>query len=133
MYKALYKIYAPHVSTKTVWVTSKLYGRRIRKRKQKIRTRGLQDPPVSTRFPIWIDAICINQQDNEEKDHQVQHMGEIYRNAKLVVVWLGPSKDNSNLAMQSIPALSRTMRTIPFEIPNTELHSYDLPRERNPI
>jgi hypothetical protein len=88
---------------------------------------------VSTRFPIWIDAICINQQDNEEKDHQVQHMGEIYRNAKLVVVWLGPSKDNSNLAMQSIPALSRTMRTIPFEIPNTELHSYDLPRERNPI
>jgi hypothetical protein len=93
----------------------------------------LQDPPVSTRFPIWIDAICINQQDNEEKYHQVQHVGEVYRDAKLVVVWLGPSKDNRNLATQSIPALSRTMRTIPFLIPNTELHPYDLPRENKPI
>ena len=31
---------------------------------------------------IWIDAICINQQDNDEKAAQVRQMGEIYRQAE---------------------------------------------------
>ena len=30
----------------------------------------------------WIDAICINQQDNNEKAAQVRQMGEIYRQAE---------------------------------------------------
>jgi hypothetical protein len=38
---------------------------------------------------LWIDAICINQQDDEEKAHQVQMMRQIYSLAKDVVVWLG--------------------------------------------
>jgi hypothetical protein len=38
---------------------------------------------------VWIDAICINQKDNEEKAWQVQLMGEIYRRAKGVIVYLG--------------------------------------------
>jgi hypothetical protein len=39
--------------------------------------------------PLWIDAICINQTDLVEKSHQVQRMGEIYRDAEEVLVWLG--------------------------------------------
>jgi hypothetical protein len=38
---------------------------------------------------LWVDAICINQAENEEKGHQVQHMGQIYERARMVVVWLG--------------------------------------------
>ncbi|KAH3956880.1 hypothetical protein HBH64_240440 [Parastagonospora nodorum] len=38
---------------------------------------------------IWIDAICINQSDLREKGHQVALMGQIYRDAQRVVVWLG--------------------------------------------
>ncbi|KAH6724865.1 heterokaryon incompatibility protein-domain-containing protein [Leptodontidium sp. MPI-SDFR-AT-0119] len=38
---------------------------------------------------IWIDAICINQENNAEKSNQVSMMGEIYSNAKSVRVWLG--------------------------------------------
>ena len=42
---------------------------------------------------LWIDALCINQKDDEEslaeKNHQVRLMGEVYRRAKLVLVWLG--------------------------------------------
>jgi hypothetical protein len=38
---------------------------------------------------LWIDAICINQSDLGEKGHQVALMGQIYRNAQRVVVWLG--------------------------------------------
>lgn len=47
---------------------------------------------------LWIDAICINQIDVLEKNHQVARMGEIYKNATLVHVWLGPEDSNSNLA-----------------------------------
>ncbi|KAH8652699.1 heterokaryon incompatibility protein-domain-containing protein [Tricladium varicosporioides] len=38
---------------------------------------------------IWIDAICINQNDNEERGLQVGIMGEIYRKAEQVLIWLG--------------------------------------------
>jgi hypothetical protein len=38
---------------------------------------------------IWVDAICINQDDNEEKSYQVPLMGSIYSSASRVVVWLG--------------------------------------------
>lgn len=45
----------------------------------------------------WIDALCINQGDNEEKNSQVQMMGQIYGEAELVLVWLGtvPSGPNN--------------------------------------
>jgi hypothetical protein len=37
---------------------------------------------------LWIDAICINQEDIPEKNSQVQQMQEIYQHAQKVVVWL---------------------------------------------
>ncbi|CAG8955960.1 hypothetical protein HYFRA_00008814 [Hymenoscyphus fraxineus] len=41
---------------------------------------------------LWIDAICINQDDAAEKSHQVQRMAQVYRNASQTVAWLG--RDN---------------------------------------
>lgn len=38
---------------------------------------------------LWVDALCINQNDIEERAKQVQIMGEIYGNAYRTVVWLG--------------------------------------------
>lgn len=40
---------------------------------------------------IWIDAICINQSDDEEKALQVLQMRDIYAQAEETFVWLGPS------------------------------------------
>ncbi|KAF2195641.1 hypothetical protein K469DRAFT_545346, partial [Zopfia rhizophila CBS 207.26] len=37
---------------------------------------------------IWVDSLCINQDDNEEKSHQVGLMGEIYKTAEQVILWL---------------------------------------------
>lgn len=46
---------------------------------------------------LWIDAICINQNDNIEKGHQVQMMRDIYAKATTVCVWLGEdTKDTSS-------------------------------------
>ncbi|KAK5629540.1 hypothetical protein RRF57_005255 [Xylaria bambusicola] len=37
---------------------------------------------------LWIDAICINQDNNEERTRQVQFMAKIYARASRVIVWL---------------------------------------------
>jgi hypothetical protein len=37
---------------------------------------------------LWIDAICINQDDVAERNHQVGIMGDIYRRADKVLVWI---------------------------------------------
>lgn len=49
---------------------------------------------------LWIDAICINQQDLRERSSQVRMMGDIYRSADRVVIWLGTEKDNSAQALE---------------------------------
>ena len=41
---------------------------------------------------IWLDAICINQDDIQERSHQVQEMKRIYSGAKCVYSWLGHDK-----------------------------------------
>ncbi|KAG5807705.1 hypothetical protein H9Q74_007679 [Fusarium xylarioides] len=39
--------------------------------------------------PLWIDAICINQDDIAERNSQVAMMSQIYGSARCVVAWLG--------------------------------------------
>jgi hypothetical protein len=51
---------------------------------------------------VWIDAICINQNDLEERAMQVQFMAKIYWSASRVVVWLGAESDESGEICQLI-------------------------------
>ncbi|KAK1621786.1 heterokaryon incompatibility protein-domain-containing protein [Colletotrichum phormii] len=54
---------------------------------------------------LWIDAICINQQDNTEKDHQVRRIGTIFKHAARVIGFLGPEDHNSGRAFESLRQL----------------------------
>jgi hypothetical protein len=58
--------------------------------------------PTEAAPAIWIDSICINQNDIAERSHQVSRMYDIYRCARSVIVWLGPAKDNSDVALRFI-------------------------------
>jgi hypothetical protein len=58
---------------------------------------------------VWVDAICINQQDLEERSHQVKRMGAIYQEAYQVVVWLGNAQDEAD---KDIASLSITYDSI---------------------
>lgn len=54
---------------------------------------------------LWIDAICINQEDIKERSAQVKRMASIYSLAHRVVVWLGPGSPSSSLAMSTLEYL----------------------------
>jgi hypothetical protein len=48
---------------------------------------------------IWVDAISINQDDHDEKGHQIELMRHICGNATYVNVWLGEHADGSEVVM----------------------------------
>ncbi|OAL45898.1 HET-domain-containing protein, partial [Pyrenochaeta sp. DS3sAY3a] len=51
---------------------------------------------------LWIDAICINQNDNIEKGYQVQMMRDIYAKASSVCVWLGSGTKATSSAFEMV-------------------------------
>ena len=54
---------------------------------------------------LWIDAICINQDDIPERSEQVNKMGSIYSHARRVVLWLGEEADESASAFKILRSL----------------------------
>jgi hypothetical protein len=51
---------------------------------------------------LWVDALCINQQDLDERSSQVQLMGEIFGAASCVLIWLGEAVESSKLAFETV-------------------------------
>ncbi len=56
---------------------------------------------------LWIDAICINQQDVPERSAEVGRMGLIYSRAARTIIWLGPASVNSTLAIETLHSLGQ--------------------------
>ncbi|KAE9378931.1 HET-domain-containing protein [Stipitochalara longipes BDJ] len=56
---------------------------------------------------IWIDAICINQEDTRERNEQVRMMRTVYQTAEEVFVWLGLEEEDSYRAMQFLQNMDR--------------------------
>jgi hypothetical protein len=62
----------------------------------------MRKKPGFFKLPIWIDAMCINQDDLGEREAQIQRMDEIYASAWATVVWLGPAGADGSLALQAV-------------------------------
>lgn len=78
--------------------TNNQVGLRIRKNlAEAIRYLRLIDRPRV----MWIDAICVDQENKPERNKQVPRMADIFKSASRVVAWLGPGSENSRLAMLS--------------------------------
>ncbi|KAF4450205.1 hypothetical protein F53441_6639 [Fusarium austroafricanum] len=65
---------------------------------------------------IWVDAICINQEDDSEKEQQIMLMGNIYTWAETVYVWLGAGSTVTDQAAEYICAISQ-FRLFPVQVP----------------
>lgn len=55
---------------------------------------------------LWIDAICINQEDDDEKSEQIPLMRSIYAQADRVIVWLGEAMQDGDEALKIIQRLA---------------------------
>ncbi|KAF4984582.1 hypothetical protein FZEAL_258 [Fusarium zealandicum] len=76
----------------------------------------------------WADAICINQNDNIEKGHQVDLMGVIYASARDVLVWLGAdTTDSSHEAFRCLRTINEKLYT------RTDQEWYIPTKEESPI
>ncbi|KAI6090006.1 HET-domain-containing protein [Hypoxylon rubiginosum] len=64
------------------------------------------DPDEYYGRDLWIDAICIDQDNNDERCQQVSIMADIYRSAKCVIIWLGPADEFTGPAWELTNALS---------------------------
>jgi hypothetical protein len=56
---------------------------------------------------LWIDQICIDQTNIQERNEQVARMGHVYRSAKTTIIWLGSGVEetdscNADWAMKMI-------------------------------
>lgn len=57
---------------------------------------------------LWIDAICINQQDLAERAAQVEIMNQVYKRASSTVVWLGKGDSQTKPALRLYESILRT-------------------------
>lgn len=54
---------------------------------------------------LWIDQVCINQDDISERSLQVPRMGAIYSSAFQVLIWIGEEDDDSRLGLRFLLTL----------------------------
>jgi hypothetical protein len=88
-FDALSYVWGPQTPAKYIIVDGRRLhvGRNLKRALQDIR--GDDDEPLL----IWVDAICIDQEDRTERASQVQLMRYIYESAKTVRVWIDEKID----------------------------------------
>ena len=59
---------------------------------------------------LWIDQICINQEDLDEKSRQVILMSKIYQRAWSTIVWLGEEAHDSDNAMDTLRTINEALQ-----------------------
>jgi len=65
---------------------------------------------------LWVDALCIDQSCVAERSSQVTMMGEIYKSAARVVVWLGPGDPESDFVFAVMRRLGKlSCFALPFQ------------------
>ncbi|EMD68559.1 hypothetical protein COCSADRAFT_109190 [Bipolaris sorokiniana ND90Pr] len=76
-------------------------------------TKNLEQALQALRQPrqrriLWIDAICIRQDDNAERSRQVSYMRSVYNNASRIIIWLGQKDATVRRAFEFAQKLAMT-------------------------
>ncbi|PVH74625.1 HET-domain-containing protein, partial [Cadophora sp. DSE1049] len=83
---------------------------------------------------LWIDALCINQTDTEERNYQVSRMDYIYHSASRCIAWIGKAEirpdleaDDCKLAMEFITRVSihEDETKLPITLSSQERREHD--------
>ena len=79
----------------------------------------LQRLRLYERRSLWIDALCIDQNSDEEKNHQIPIMMQIYKTAIVVFIWLGDATEEEEDAVFEISGITATLDGIDMSYPLT--------------
>jgi hypothetical protein len=88
--------------------------------------RSARRPPDLVDKWLWIDALCIDQKNLGERQHQVQQMGRIFAQAQEVVSWLGQDEKLATLLRVPILQAEEDRPTSPTEGYRTNLYRFEL-------
>lgn len=69
--------------------------------------RHLSQSKPNPERPVWVDAICINQANAEEKAVQVPQMRQVYSLARSVVVWLRSPTNESDALINGLNEVAK--------------------------
>ncbi|KAI0914902.1 heterokaryon incompatibility protein-domain-containing protein [Ustulina deusta] len=71
---------------------------------------GTEIPPPNNepcgKRTIWIDAICVDQENSKERSQQIRKMDKIFGSALKVLAWLGSARDESDSAMDFVKRIA---------------------------
>jgi hypothetical protein len=93
------------VNSKELGVTKSLL---VFLREAKRRLKAEDDCATAFHGWLWIDAVCINQDDPIERAKQVIHMRAIYEKAHSIIIWLGEGEDGTNVVMNVLQHIAAT-------------------------
>jgi hypothetical protein len=105
---------------------------------QKAITKSLEAALRNFRKPdrsavMWIDQICIDQENSMEKEKQIPMMGKIYQHAWNTVIWLGESSPSSDSAIQLLEDASVRLQLRMDDIDPTDFERLGLPKPDSEI
>ncbi|KAK1757047.1 heterokaryon incompatibility protein-domain-containing protein [Echria macrotheca] len=89
-YEALSYVWGSQGPLQTMWVGAGREPLRVTKNLDAALRRLRHGSLIRT---LWVDSVCINQEDAEEKCRQIRLMAKIYAHARCVVVWLEEAVD----------------------------------------
>jgi Heterokaryon incompatibility protein (HET) len=100
-YEALSYTWGDFNPTEEIFINGRLFlvTPNLKSALQNLRSDNMSTKGIRT---LWIDAICIDQSELSERNHQVRQMQEIYAGAERVLVWLGPASGDSGTAIRFI-------------------------------
>lgn len=105
-YTALSYTWGDHTETVTIKVNGKDFKATKSLNLALEHFRDTQDPLPD----LWVDAICINQDHNDEKEAQIGFMQNIFSKAEETWAWLGREADESSKAVALVNVLAHIYR-----------------------
>ncbi|KAI0160504.1 heterokaryon incompatibility protein-domain-containing protein [Xylariaceae sp. FL1272] len=104
-YEALSYVWGKETATYQILVDGKLFRVRRNLYTALNYLRGDVERPLSPRT-LWVDGICLNQEDDDEKRVYVPLMGHIYMSCWRTVIWLGEHDWLTRSAIDGVEFLS---------------------------
>ena len=67
---------------------------------------------LDTELVLWCDMLCIDQNNPIERGHQVRFMGDTYRDANYVWIWLGEEQAGNGRALSLLSDIDQIRKEV---------------------